>query len=407
MMYLSNAGVIGNMIYSGVLERFPTVKFVSVESGVGWMPFFLESLDYQLHGAAPNTVDSLSLLPSEYFRRQIYGCFWFEAAQLHTVEIDRAGHNPRCCSRPTTPHPTCLYPDPLTWVDDALTAGIDDETKRRDHGSQRGPSLRHPAARRDACLIVAARLAAAGCVAPEDEARELLRDGPDDAELEVAGAPTRGGRAAGVDRRPRPGSVASTCAWRPGCTCRARRPRSWRAAPADVLRPAGIAVDLCTGSGAVAAWLQHAVPDAFVVGRRRRSGGRAVRGDATACAPSSVTSPHRCTRRAWSTSITAVAPYVPTADRAPAPVRRAASRTGARPRWWRRRARCRAPRRRSTRRGSSGAGGHLLARARRRRRTTRSHPTSHATGSRRVESWHDDDGDLRGVVAASLRLRRA
>ena len=28
------------------------------------------------------------------------------------------------------PHPTCLYPDPLTWVDDAL-AGLDDDTKRR------------------------------------------------------------------------------------------------------------------------------------------------------------------------------------------------------------------------------------------------------------------------------------
>ena len=32
---------------------------------------------------------------------------------------------------------------------------------------------------------VVARLAAAGCVAPEDEARELLRDAPDAAELRL------------------------------------------------------------------------------------------------------------------------------------------------------------------------------------------------------------------------------
>ena len=62
---------------------------------------------------------------------------------------------------------------------------------------------------------VVARLAAAGCVAPEDEAHELLRGGPDDAELEVrvrrreAGEPlawivgrTRFG---GVDLRVAPG----------------------------------------------------------------------------------------------------------------------------------------------------------------------------------------------------------
>ena len=37
------------------LERFPKLKFVSVESGVGWMPFLLETLDYELEEAAPQT----------------------------------------------------------------------------------------------------------------------------------------------------------------------------------------------------------------------------------------------------------------------------------------------------------------------------------------------------------------
>ena len=48
MMYLNNAGVIGNIIYSGVLERFPELQVVSVESGVGWIPFLLKALDYQV-----------------------------------------------------------------------------------------------------------------------------------------------------------------------------------------------------------------------------------------------------------------------------------------------------------------------------------------------------------------------
>jgi uncharacterized protein len=128
MMYLSNARIIANLVFSGVLERFPTVKFVSVESGIGWIPFFLESLDYQLHESAPQAVDELSMEPSEYFRRQVYGCFWFEARSLPSV-IDALGET-QVMFETDYPHPTCLYPDPITWVDNAL-AGMPDDTKRR------------------------------------------------------------------------------------------------------------------------------------------------------------------------------------------------------------------------------------------------------------------------------------
>src|SRR4029079_10740507 len=78
------------LIFSGVLERHPEVKFVSVESGIGWIPFFLESLDYQLYESSPTVVQELSMLPSEYFKRQVYGCFWFEQRMLGPV-IDALG----------------------------------------------------------------------------------------------------------------------------------------------------------------------------------------------------------------------------------------------------------------------------------------------------------------------------
>lgn len=125
MMYLSNARVLANLIFAGVLERFPTVRFVSVESGVGWIPFFLESLDYQLHESAPRVVDALSMLPSEYFRRQVYGCFWFEANALGPA-IEALGAE-RLLFETDYPHPTCLYPDPVPWVERAL-AGLDEPT---------------------------------------------------------------------------------------------------------------------------------------------------------------------------------------------------------------------------------------------------------------------------------------
>jgi predicted TIM-barrel fold metal-dependent hydrolase len=128
MMYLSNARVLANLIFSGVLERFPTVKFVSVESGIGWIPFFLESLDYQIHESSPSVVAALSMLPSEYFKRQVYGCFWFEKRQVRPV-IEALGPS-QILFETDYPHPTCLYPDPVGSAMRALE-GLGDDVKRR------------------------------------------------------------------------------------------------------------------------------------------------------------------------------------------------------------------------------------------------------------------------------------
>ncbi|MEM7340988.1 MAG: amidohydrolase family protein [Actinomycetota bacterium] len=107
-LFMGNARVIGNLIYAGVPERHPDVKFVSVESGIGWLPFFLEVLDHQLTETAPNELAELSLTPSDYFRRQFYGTFWFEQSTV-VPAVHFLGD--RCVMFETDfPHPTCFYP---------------------------------------------------------------------------------------------------------------------------------------------------------------------------------------------------------------------------------------------------------------------------------------------------------
>jgi len=124
MIYLHNAGVLANMIYSGVLERFPRLQIVSVESGVGWIPFLLEALDYQIGEMTPGAMDYLSMAPSEYFRRQVHACFWFERRGIvEALEALGSGH---LMFETDFPHPTCTYPDGLGFAADALgTVGPD------------------------------------------------------------------------------------------------------------------------------------------------------------------------------------------------------------------------------------------------------------------------------------------
>lgn len=111
LLFIGNARIVVNVICSGMLERFPKLRIVSVESGAGWIPFILEALDYEMSENAPNDRAALSLLPSEYFKRQIYATTWFERTNLPQL-VEAVGED-NIMFETDFPHPTCLYPDPL------------------------------------------------------------------------------------------------------------------------------------------------------------------------------------------------------------------------------------------------------------------------------------------------------
>jgi predicted TIM-barrel fold metal-dependent hydrolase len=65
---------LGRLLMGGVCERFPTLRFLFLESGGGWIPTQLQRMDEQVK-AFPLEKRWLSLLPSEYFRRQCWAGF--------------------------------------------------------------------------------------------------------------------------------------------------------------------------------------------------------------------------------------------------------------------------------------------------------------------------------------------
>ena len=106
MLFFNNGKVVSNLIFSGVLDRFPGLRFVSVESGVGWVPFLMEALDYQLVEIAEGK--SFQYKPSEYFARNFHACFWFEQKDIGDT-LRRAGID-NVLFETDFPHPTGLYP---------------------------------------------------------------------------------------------------------------------------------------------------------------------------------------------------------------------------------------------------------------------------------------------------------
>ena len=107
MIFFNNGKVVSNLIYSGLLDRFEKLKFVSVESGIGWVPFLMQALDYQLKEIAETK--SFNKKPSEYFKSNFYACFWFEQGP-HLADMVRQVGVDNCLFETDFPHPTSLYP---------------------------------------------------------------------------------------------------------------------------------------------------------------------------------------------------------------------------------------------------------------------------------------------------------
>jgi predicted TIM-barrel fold metal-dependent hydrolase len=117
LLFIGNARVVTNLILSGMFDRHPDLKMVSVESGVGWIPFILETLDYEMAENAPDELAQLEKPPSEYFRSNLYATFWFENNRNKLPELVESVGEDNILFETDFPHPTCLYPNPLQSVE--------------------------------------------------------------------------------------------------------------------------------------------------------------------------------------------------------------------------------------------------------------------------------------------------
>jgi predicted TIM-barrel fold metal-dependent hydrolase len=113
LIFQGNVKAVASVIFSGICHRFPNLNFVSVESGIGWIPPSLETMDWQwLNSGVPQEHPEYELLPSEYFKRQIYGCFWFERGAARAA-VDQLGPD-NFMYETDYPHPTSMSPGPAS-----------------------------------------------------------------------------------------------------------------------------------------------------------------------------------------------------------------------------------------------------------------------------------------------------
>jgi predicted TIM-barrel fold metal-dependent hydrolase len=99
------------VIYSGVLERYPTLRVVIGESGIGWIPYVLEHMDLEWEEQFKDL--SLKMKPSEYWRRQCKATYQSDPVGIRLLDV----------LGPETilwgsdfPHPDGVWPDSQAFI---------------------------------------------------------------------------------------------------------------------------------------------------------------------------------------------------------------------------------------------------------------------------------------------------
>lgn len=82
---------LGDLIFSGVFERFPKLMVGTVEHELSWIPFFLDQLDYTYtdrprRGAWHKFADP-GVLPSDFFRRNVFCSFQQDAVGVRLRDV--------------------------------------------------------------------------------------------------------------------------------------------------------------------------------------------------------------------------------------------------------------------------------------------------------------------------------
>ncbi|MEM7101362.1 MAG: amidohydrolase family protein [Pseudomonadota bacterium] len=119
---------IANICASGVIDRFPTLKFGAIEAGIGWVAWTLQALDeaYKKHHMWVRP--KLNMLPSEYFQQNGFSSFQEDKAGLDLAAEHNLVDNFLWAN--DFPHHEGTWPHSAQAIERTM-AGLDEEARSK------------------------------------------------------------------------------------------------------------------------------------------------------------------------------------------------------------------------------------------------------------------------------------
>ena len=100
-----------SLMFSGALERYPNLKVVIGEAGLGWIPYVLDHMDLEWEDQFKDL--ELKLKPSEYWYRQCYATY--QTDRIGIMLIDELGED-NVMWGSDYPHPDGIWPDSQEYL---------------------------------------------------------------------------------------------------------------------------------------------------------------------------------------------------------------------------------------------------------------------------------------------------
>ena len=114
------------MIYGGVFQRFPDLRLISVESGVGWFAFAANYMDETWHKQRHWVNSVLEKEPSYFWERNIYGSFIHDRAGILMRGLPGAGN---IMWSSDYPHSETTFPNSREKITELFQGVPEDEQK--------------------------------------------------------------------------------------------------------------------------------------------------------------------------------------------------------------------------------------------------------------------------------------
>jgi uncharacterized protein len=118
---------ISTLIFSGLMDRHPGLRVVIAESGIGWIPYFLERMESVCDKQAKSLGTTLERRPSEIFRSQFYATFQEDVSGIalrHSIGVGQI------MWATDYPHSETTWPNSMEAAKKTFADVSEDETRR-------------------------------------------------------------------------------------------------------------------------------------------------------------------------------------------------------------------------------------------------------------------------------------
>ena len=116
LFQLTLGNILTALMGAAVFERFPNIRVVFGESGIGWIPYVLDRMDFEYKDQYQDL--KLKKMPTEYWRNQCKATFQYD--RIGTKLIEEMGVETLMWGS-DYPHPDGVWPESIKYIDDQFS----------------------------------------------------------------------------------------------------------------------------------------------------------------------------------------------------------------------------------------------------------------------------------------------